>query len=256
MNAPANEPPNHAPADGTNELLVALPGAPDVLTVTETTRLGRAETNGLVVNHDLVSTEHLELRRSDDGWEIVDLGSTNGTFVHDTRVLRAPVEATTTVRLGPGEPAVHLTIPGLTPKGGSRKIRTSDIVDRYLANEAPVQMSPHTRLIRAALPDRQTQDTNIWVKRTRHSRLAILALLVLSMGASGTTVWQARRVQALHVAAGAVFNTMKSLVNAGAPAPQFHGAPHGPCQQQRTLCARAPFGRNALRFALSAATFR
>ncbi len=206
-----NTPTDNETGDDSSELLVALPGAPDVLRITETTRLGRADSNGIVVNHDLVSTEHLELRRSDDGWEIVDLGSTNGTFVNDKRVLRAPVGATTTVRLGPGGPAVHLTIPGLTPKGGTRKVRTSDIVDRYLANEAPVEMSPHTQLIRAALQDRQAQETSSWLKRTRRYRIAVLALILLSIGAGGAAVWQARRVQALRVAAGAVFNTMKSL---------------------------------------------
>ncbi len=194
-----------------SEIEIALPGGAGPRRFTDTVRLGRAETNGVVVNHDLVSAEHLEVRKNDDGWEIVDLGSTNGTFVDDKLVMRAPVRALTTVRLGPGGPALQITIPGLARKGSTRKVLTSDIVDRYLADDAPEEMSPHTQMLRAALQDRQTQETNTWLKRTRRYRVAVGILLLLAIGAGGTAVWQARRVRALRLAAGAVFNTMKSL---------------------------------------------
>jgi diguanylate cyclase (GGDEF)-like protein len=69
-----------------NELHVVLPDAGNALRFSHTVRLGRADTNDIVVNHDLVSAEHLELRAGDDGWEIVDLGSTNGTFVNDKQL--------------------------------------------------------------------------------------------------------------------------------------------------------------------------
>ncbi len=194
-----------------NEIHVDVPGGTDVLRFTETVRIGRAETNGIVIHHDLVSAEHLELRRNDEGWEIVDLGSTNGTFVDDKSVPRALVGALTTVRLGHGGPELHLTIPGFVERGGTRKILTKDIVDRYLADETPEDMSAHTQLIRAAVQNRHQQETKSWLKRTHHLRVAVVCLIVLSVAAGGFGVWQARRIRALRTAAGVVFNTMKSL---------------------------------------------
>jgi hypothetical protein len=194
-----------------NELHVAVPGATRPLRFSSTVRLGRAESNGIVVAHELVSTEHLELLCTEEGWEIVDLGSTNGTFVDERRVTRAPVGARTVVRLGRGGPQVILTIPGLTGPGGTKKVLASNIVDRYLADDVPEEMSNHTQMIRAALQERKTQETTTWLKRTRRYRVAVAVLVVLAVGAGGFAYWQARRVEALRVAAGAVFNTMKSI---------------------------------------------
>ena len=194
-----------------NEIHVSLPGSAEILRFTETIRIGRAETNDVVVNDDRVSTEHLALRKTGDGWEIVDLGSTNGTFIGDTPVTRAPVGAMTTVRLGDGGPELYLTIPSLVAKGGTRKVSTGEVVDRYLANDAPADMSPRTLLIRTALKNRQEQVTSSWMKRTRRLRMAVASLVVLSIVAGGLALWQARRVSALRTAAGAVFNTIKSL---------------------------------------------
>lgn len=197
--------------DMPNEIHVAVPDGTEILRFAETVRLGRADTNGIVVNHEVVSSEHLELRRSGEGWEIVDLGSTNGTFIDGKLVTRAPVGALTTVRLGPGGPEVRLAIPGLAAPGGTREVRATDIADRYFADDAPEGMSSRTAMIRAAFQDHREQETHSWLKRTRHLRVAVGILLVLSIGAGSMAVWQARRVRALRAAAGAVFNTMKSL---------------------------------------------
>ena len=42
--------------DLSNEIHVAIPGGTELLRFTETVRLGRAETTGIVVHDDLVST--------------------------------------------------------------------------------------------------------------------------------------------------------------------------------------------------------
>jgi ABC transport system ATP-binding/permease protein len=54
-------------------------------------RIGRTPDNDLVLAQDFgVSRNHAELRRSPAGtYEIVDLGSHNGTFVNGSRVSRA-----------------------------------------------------------------------------------------------------------------------------------------------------------------------
>ena len=52
--------------------------------------VGRSKSCPLVLEHDTVSGRHAELRRREDGrLEVVDLGSTNGTWVNGWRVDRA-----------------------------------------------------------------------------------------------------------------------------------------------------------------------
>ncbi|WP_369368237.1 FHA domain-containing protein [Streptomyces sp. CG4] len=105
------------PADGPRAVLAgAPPPAPDrpsavslpLLTGTfrrpanvrplppRTVRIGRAPENDLVVDDLIVSRRHAELRAHPDGtYEIIDLGSHNGTYLNGRPVTRAPV--------GPGD---------------------------------------------------------------------------------------------------------------------------------------------------------
>jgi pSer/pThr/pTyr-binding forkhead associated (FHA) protein len=52
--------------------------------------IGRADYNDVVLPDDSVSTVHAKLQRREGIWVLVDLGSTNGTFVDGERV---PAEA-------------------------------------------------------------------------------------------------------------------------------------------------------------------
>jgi hypothetical protein len=49
------------------------------------TTLGRNQDGELVILASSVSREHAEIRRTDAGWHLLDLGSRNGTFVDGTR---------------------------------------------------------------------------------------------------------------------------------------------------------------------------
>jgi pSer/pThr/pTyr-binding forkhead associated (FHA) protein len=63
--------------------------------------IGRDPSATLCLEEDSVSKQHARLTRSDDGWEIEDLGSSNGTFVNGRR-LYAPetVRPGDLIRLG------------------------------------------------------------------------------------------------------------------------------------------------------------
>src|SRR5207302_1847947 len=60
-----------------------------------TVRIGRAQDNDVVVLNPHVSRHHAEVRDDGSTWEVVDLGSTQGTWVGGTRVARHVVDGAT-----------------------------------------------------------------------------------------------------------------------------------------------------------------
>src|SRR5436190_22201283 len=68
---------------------------------TAVVNIGRADYNDLVVPDPSVSTSHAKLQRREGVWVLVDLDSTNGTFVDGEQVKgEAPLAPGATVRLG------------------------------------------------------------------------------------------------------------------------------------------------------------
>ncbi|MFG2826247.1 FHA domain-containing protein [Streptomyces sp. NPDC048434] len=67
------------------------PSAVRPLPAARTTRIGRAPDNDLVVDDLTVSRRHAELRAGPEGFEIVDLGSHNSTYLNGQPVDRAPM---------------------------------------------------------------------------------------------------------------------------------------------------------------------
>ena len=63
--------------------------------------VGRASDNDVVVPHASVSAHHAELRQAGTAYRIVDLSSTNGTFVNGTRIQAQILDDGDTVHLGP-----------------------------------------------------------------------------------------------------------------------------------------------------------
>jgi pSer/pThr/pTyr-binding forkhead associated (FHA) protein len=62
--------------------------------------VGRATRADFILDAALVSRLHCRLTASDDGLEVVDLRSTNGTFVNDKRVEKALLAAGDRLRVG------------------------------------------------------------------------------------------------------------------------------------------------------------
>jgi ABC transport system ATP-binding/permease protein len=62
--------------------------------------IGRAATNNIRLDHPTISGRHAEVRKVEAGFEIVDLGSTNGTFVNGQRVTRQLLRPRDRISLG------------------------------------------------------------------------------------------------------------------------------------------------------------
>src|SRR5438093_2264073 len=89
--------------------------------------IGRADYNDLVVPDPSVSTSHAKLQRREGVWVLVDLDSTNGTFVDGERVKgEAPLAPGATVRFGDVQLVFEPTDDalGVAKGGGTQVLRT------------------------------------------------------------------------------------------------------------------------------------
>ncbi len=94
-----------APA-GTDYLIIQRQGEADMTVSLDKARLtiGRSQGNDIVLDAPGVSRQHARLERTTGGWQILDTGSSNGTFVKSSQLLPnipEPLEPGQVVRLGP-----------------------------------------------------------------------------------------------------------------------------------------------------------
>ncbi|MEO8500699.1 MAG: DUF4388 domain-containing protein [Vicinamibacteria bacterium] len=66
----------------------------------ESQTLGRSDKNDIVIGDGVVSTFHARIDRTRDGFKIVDLRSTNGTFVNGARVTTVLLKPRDEIRVG------------------------------------------------------------------------------------------------------------------------------------------------------------
>ena len=79
--------------------LLVFDGKRSVLAA-ERTSIGRSRECDIVVDDPNVSRKHAEVRRTIDGWTVVDLGSTNGIKVNGRRVRDAVLSPGDEITLG------------------------------------------------------------------------------------------------------------------------------------------------------------
>lgn len=73
----------------------------------EITRLGRKQNNHIVLDNELVSSHHAEIHRRDNSYYLVDLDSTNGTFVNGKPVRKTLLNSRDKIELGEGGPLLE-----------------------------------------------------------------------------------------------------------------------------------------------------
>lgn len=72
-------------------------------------RIGRSTENDVVLYSAVVSRHHAELRKTESGWEVVNLG-TNGTYLEGKRVSHAPARDGIIIRLARSGPNIQINI--------------------------------------------------------------------------------------------------------------------------------------------------
>src|SRR5438876_737203 len=113
---------------------------------TPVANIGRADYNDLVIPDPSVSTSHAKLQRREGVWVLVDLESTNGSFVDGERVKGdAPLAPGATVRLGDVQLVFEPTDDalGVVKGGGTQILRTPhSIAPNVPPRPAPPPPSP------------------------------------------------------------------------------------------------------------------
>ena len=89
-------------------LLPIDPGMPQVALVSSPVRVGRAADNDLVLPDPEVSRHHAQLEPDGQGWRVIDLGSTNGTWVNGVRLNAGAITAGDEVAFG----SIRYTVAG------------------------------------------------------------------------------------------------------------------------------------------------
>jgi serine/threonine-protein kinase len=81
-------------------------------------RIGRSTNNHVILYSAVVSRHHVEIRKVDRGWEIVNLGA-NGTYLEGRRITQVPVQDGVIIRLARSGPNIQIHL-GTPESEGSR----------------------------------------------------------------------------------------------------------------------------------------
>ncbi len=72
-------------------------------------RIGRSVNNDVILYSAVVSRHHVELRQSENGWEIHNIGS-NGTYLAGQRIEHKPVQDGLVIRLARSGPNIQINL--------------------------------------------------------------------------------------------------------------------------------------------------
>ncbi|MEG1479419.1 MAG: FHA domain-containing protein [Kiritimatiellia bacterium] len=135
----------------------------------EQIRLGRHAANDFVVNNASVSGEHCLIERSEGGWRVKDLDSTNGTRVNDQKITIATIHRNDVITLG------DISI----------SIRGDDVPEADAGVTESIDSIPRTTIVMR--PATATRTTEGFAKKSESKKMlnaiivfAVIVILVLA----------------------------------------------------------------------------
>ena len=161
---------------------------------TEPTRLGRGSTSPLPLSDPMISREHCEIRCDADGYFVVDLGSTHGTFVNDQPVQQARLRNGSRIRLGTCEFVFRLSQDAIpTALVGRRAYETPAVAQPAVARPTPTPATPAGVGVPSSLPAPAPTPAQPSARKPGRSKLLlacgaaaiILACVCLAVGGVG-----------------------------------------------------------------------
>jgi len=124
-------------------------------------RIGRSTENQVVLYSAVVSRHHVELRQTDAGWEIVNLG-TNGTYLDGKRVAQAIAEDGIVIRLARSGPNIQINITddGQDSMKALRKLR-DEAASRTKIEPAEIDKPPTTETHPTRIDEEQNETSAV-----------------------------------------------------------------------------------------------
>jgi pSer/pThr/pTyr-binding forkhead associated (FHA) protein len=123
--------------------------------------VGRGAHNDIVIDDESVSDTHAKLQRREDGWYLIDLGSTNGTYVggsrltHDRRLDGAPDVRFGGVKMNFRAADVPMPAAKSTRAIASTPIDRSKLPPRQARPTAPAKPAP-------VAPQEEQKSGSVW----------------------------------------------------------------------------------------------
>lgn len=211
-------------------------------------RVGRDPENDLVIDGaeaSIVSTAHLEIRRQGDVFRLIDLNSTNGTYVDGQRVADVVLQSQARITLGPGGPEFQFEIDVASDSPLNETLRVEEVpaqlppepVGKVSVVVAPAAAGSHQEelLKEAVKRARQARragiggQTGIIMREvldkalhrsTRKFKITIACLALALLSVSGYSAWTVQRMKQQKSAIDVEINQVEAELKSASDDPK------------------------------------
>jgi pSer/pThr/pTyr-binding forkhead associated (FHA) protein len=116
------------------------------------TRIGRGSDNDIIISEAaMVSSHHLEIRKEGDNYLLVDLNSTNGTYLNGQRVTEGQLEPSNAIRLGADGPEFNFVMDDFVPQDLNQTLIVPTPSDELPQKPDAEPTKPHADLLSDAV---------------------------------------------------------------------------------------------------------
>lgn len=209
-----------------------------------TFRVGRSANCDVRIAGDGVSREHCEVQHIDGQWWVLDLDSSNGSFLDGQSVSHALIQDECRLQCGDAGAEIVLRVVQPTPEPATsgqtpqaqETTSVTQFMAHYLGKEDNADAGDHTKMVRQAFRRVKT--------RQRRRYVWVIAFVAVALfGALGVAGYQYYRLQQVRVLATGIFYDMKELELHLVNAYKQAGVSPSEASQQRLAAMRAKYDR-------------